>query len=282
MCGRSWTHYIIEGNTHGGLVLSPWVLYTFAPFVLGQNLSSIPMQTVFSKPEETRGDWYLVDAAGQTLGRLASQIAHRLKGKHKPNYAPHQDLGRPHRRHQCRHGPRHGRQAHRQVVPPAHRLRRQSEEHRARQAAAGAPRARPGVRGQGHAAERACSAAACTRSCTCSAATHIPIKHSSRRRWRFKRRKSINGIKLRHEQLLRHRPPQDLERARLPLQGHRQGRHQRAPDRRVLRARDRPDDRSAALRRRAVGRQVRRDPPTWKAAASRARPARSATASRVP
>jgi large subunit ribosomal protein L13 len=51
------------------------------------------MQTVFSKPSETRGDWYLVDAAGQTLGRLASQIAHRLKGKHKPTYAPHQDLG---------------------------------------------------------------------------------------------------------------------------------------------------------------------------------------------
>ena len=48
------------------------------------------MYTVFSKPEESRGDWYLVDAAGKTLGRLASQIAHRLKGKHKPNYAPHQ------------------------------------------------------------------------------------------------------------------------------------------------------------------------------------------------
>ena len=51
------------------------------------------MYTVFSKPEETRGDWFLVDAAGKTLGRLASEIAHRLKGKHKPNYAPHQDLG---------------------------------------------------------------------------------------------------------------------------------------------------------------------------------------------
>ena len=51
------------------------------------------MYTVFSKPEEARGDWYVVDAAGKTLGRLASQIAHRLKGKHKPNYAPHQDLG---------------------------------------------------------------------------------------------------------------------------------------------------------------------------------------------
>ena len=51
------------------------------------------MYTVFSKPEATCGDWYLVDAGGKTLGRLASQIAHRLKGKHKPNYAPHQDLG---------------------------------------------------------------------------------------------------------------------------------------------------------------------------------------------
>ncbi|HMK85255.1 MAG TPA: 50S ribosomal protein L13 [Steroidobacteraceae bacterium] len=53
----------------------------------------MPTHTVFSRPEEARGDWYLVDAAGKTLGRLASQIALRLKGKHKPNYAPHQDLG---------------------------------------------------------------------------------------------------------------------------------------------------------------------------------------------
>src|ERR1035441_4366221 len=58
-----------------------------------QQPQSIRMYTVFSKPEEARGDWFVVDAAGKTLGRLASQIAHRLKGKHKPNYAPHQDLG---------------------------------------------------------------------------------------------------------------------------------------------------------------------------------------------
>ena len=68
------------------------VLYTFAPFVKTLFVEHC-MYTVFSKPEETRGDWYLVDAAGKTLGRLASEIAHRLKGKHKPNYAPHQDLG---------------------------------------------------------------------------------------------------------------------------------------------------------------------------------------------
>jgi len=37
--------------------------------------------------------WWVVDATDQTLGRLASQIAHVLKGKHKPSYAPHQDMG---------------------------------------------------------------------------------------------------------------------------------------------------------------------------------------------
>jgi len=76
-----------------GLASQAAVLYTFAPFVTDLKQLSISMYTVFSKPEETRGDWFLVDAAGKTLGRLASEIAHRLKGKHKPNYAPHQDLG---------------------------------------------------------------------------------------------------------------------------------------------------------------------------------------------
>src|ERR1700726_2678326 len=76
-----------------GLASLPGVLYTFAPFVNDLKQLSILMYTVFSKPEESRGDWFLVDAAGKTLGRLASEIAHRLKGKHKPNYAPHQDLG---------------------------------------------------------------------------------------------------------------------------------------------------------------------------------------------
>jgi len=51
------------------------------------------MSTVFARPGTVRGDWYLVDANGKTLGRLASQIAHRLKGKHKPSYSPHVDMG---------------------------------------------------------------------------------------------------------------------------------------------------------------------------------------------
>src|SRR6267378_1275676 len=51
------------------------------------------MYTVFTKPDEARIDWYVVDAAGKTLGRLASQIAKRLRGKHKPEYTPHVDTG---------------------------------------------------------------------------------------------------------------------------------------------------------------------------------------------
>ena len=51
------------------------------------------MKTVFAKPSTVRGDWFLVDASDKTLGRLASQIAHRLKGKHKADYSPHVDMG---------------------------------------------------------------------------------------------------------------------------------------------------------------------------------------------
>jgi large subunit ribosomal protein L13 len=51
------------------------------------------MKTVFAKPERVRRDWYLVDASGKTLGRLASAVAFRLRGKHKPEYTPHVDTG---------------------------------------------------------------------------------------------------------------------------------------------------------------------------------------------
>lgn len=51
------------------------------------------MTTVSAKPAEVRRAWYLVDANGKTLGRLASEIARRLRGKHKPQYTPHVDTG---------------------------------------------------------------------------------------------------------------------------------------------------------------------------------------------
>jgi len=49
--------------------------------------------TVFAHPEKVRRDWYVVDASGKTLGRLATQLASRLRGKHKPQYTPHVDTG---------------------------------------------------------------------------------------------------------------------------------------------------------------------------------------------
>ncbi len=51
------------------------------------------MRTVSVKPGQVQQDWFLVDAAGRTLGRLASELAVRLRGKHKPEYTPHVDIG---------------------------------------------------------------------------------------------------------------------------------------------------------------------------------------------
>lgn len=51
------------------------------------------MKTVSTKPAEVSRDWYVVDAEGLTLGRLATEIARRLRGKHKPEYTPHVDTG---------------------------------------------------------------------------------------------------------------------------------------------------------------------------------------------
>ena len=51
------------------------------------------MKTFSAKPEEVTRDWFLVDADGKTLGRLATEVARRLRGKHKPEYTPHVDTG---------------------------------------------------------------------------------------------------------------------------------------------------------------------------------------------
>lgn len=51
------------------------------------------MKTFSAKPEEVSRDWYVVDATGRTLGRLASELAIRLRGKHKPEFTPHVDTG---------------------------------------------------------------------------------------------------------------------------------------------------------------------------------------------
>ena len=51
------------------------------------------MKTYTAKPGEVTREWYLVDAEGKTLGRLATQIADALRGKRKPQYTPHVDTG---------------------------------------------------------------------------------------------------------------------------------------------------------------------------------------------
>ena len=51
------------------------------------------MKTFSARPETAERNWYVVDATDRVLGRLASEVAHRLRGKHKPEYTPHVDTG---------------------------------------------------------------------------------------------------------------------------------------------------------------------------------------------
>ncbi|MBK8970556.1 MAG: 50S ribosomal protein L13 [Hahellaceae bacterium] len=51
------------------------------------------MKTLSAKPESVKRDWYVIDATGLTLGRLSTEIARRLRGKHKTEYTPHVDTG---------------------------------------------------------------------------------------------------------------------------------------------------------------------------------------------
>ena len=51
------------------------------------------MKTLSAKPAEVTRDWFVVDASGKTLGRMATEIGRRLRGKHKAEYTPHVDTG---------------------------------------------------------------------------------------------------------------------------------------------------------------------------------------------
>jgi len=51
------------------------------------------VKTFSAKPHEVIHDWFVIDAADKVLGRLAAEIAHRLRGKHKPIFTPHVDTG---------------------------------------------------------------------------------------------------------------------------------------------------------------------------------------------
>jgi large subunit ribosomal protein L13 len=75
---------IIQRDSPSGIIF--WV--KFAAF-----LDSGDMTTFSAKTGEIKHDWFVVDAQGKVLGRLATQIAARLRGKHKPEYTPHIDTG---------------------------------------------------------------------------------------------------------------------------------------------------------------------------------------------
>ncbi|MCH5291967.1 MAG: 50S ribosomal protein L13 [Treponema sp.] len=51
------------------------------------------MKTIFAKPNEIKHDWYIIDASGKTLGRVAAKAASVLRGKHKPGFTPNEDCG---------------------------------------------------------------------------------------------------------------------------------------------------------------------------------------------
>lgn len=51
------------------------------------------MKTYMAKPEQIQRDWWIVDATGKSLGRLAAEVARVLRGKHKPTFTPHVDTG---------------------------------------------------------------------------------------------------------------------------------------------------------------------------------------------
>jgi large subunit ribosomal protein L13 len=58
-----------------------------------ESLGTFSMKTFSAKPETVKRDWYVIDADNKVLGRLATEIARRLRGKHKPEYTPHVDTG---------------------------------------------------------------------------------------------------------------------------------------------------------------------------------------------
>lgn len=77
----------------------PWLLFATslrvpqASAVYFLIVKAVDMKTLSAKPETVKRDWFVVDATGKTLGRLATEIAARLRGKHKPEFTPHVDTG---------------------------------------------------------------------------------------------------------------------------------------------------------------------------------------------
>jgi large subunit ribosomal protein L13 len=72
---------------------SPDIAYYYLRLCKIRTGAYLSMKTYSAKPSDFTRDWYVVDASDKVLGRLASAIAHRLRGKHKPIFTPHVDTG---------------------------------------------------------------------------------------------------------------------------------------------------------------------------------------------
>jgi len=58
-----------------------------------QVIEEFEMNTIFVKPRDVERKWFVIDAEGKSLGRVAAKVAYVLRGKHKPIYTPHQEIG---------------------------------------------------------------------------------------------------------------------------------------------------------------------------------------------
>ena len=205
-----------------------------------------------------RRDWYVVDASGKTLGRLATQVAIRLRGKHKAEYTPHVDTGDH------------------IIVLNAEKVRVTGDKLRDKiyywhTGAIGGIKSKSLEKLMAEHPERAIefavkgmlprtrSVGRCTASCTFSRATSTRTPPSSRSRSRSDPRTAeFPGPNDAREHQLRHRPPQDLDRPRSPAAGQGSIRINHRSIEEFFGRETATDDRPPATRGRADGRPLRR------------------------
>ena len=203
------------------------------------------MKTFSAKPADITRDWYVVDGTDKVLGRLASQIALRLRGKHKPIYTPHMDTGdfivvTNVEKIRVTGNKAEDKLYHRHSRLPGRHLDDQLREDAG---ALSRPRAEKAVKGM---LPKGPLGYAMLKKLKCYAGPAHP--HSAQQpktlEGQIKTSERIDDRQL----LLRHGPAQDVGGARVHQEGHGQVRRQREAGRRVLHARDRPHGRAPAAR----------------------------------
>ena len=174
------------------------------------------MKTFSAKPETVRRDWYVVDATDKTLGRLATELARRLRGKHKPEYTPHVDTGDYIVVvNAAKYG--HRQQAERQDVPPPHRVYRQPEVAASGEMLEKSPERVIELAVKGMLPRNPLGRKMFGKLQGFRGPEHV-IRRSSHSRWKSERRYRKNYTRRIDERqtLLRHRPTQDFDGAGLP------------------------------------------------------------------